>query len=356
MRNAECGINVKTLRINTNELMTFVFIPHSAFRIPHLSFPLLLTIFLSCTPTPTHHKHIFFRMDTVTEITLSVPNSLDVKPMWRSIDSLLIQYEKRFSTTGEMSEIKTLNERTSTALSISRELGEMLRTGIDYGDSLGGAFDITVLPLKEIWGFCEQCGEDDPLPDSIKIYTTIQHVNYQHVRINNTQDTVFFESPDIRIDVGGIAKGYVLKQLAAFIKNKGIDNFLIAAGGDILASGRKNDGTPWRVGVQHPRNQSELIDTVLMENGVLVTSGDYKRFRIVSEKRYHHIFDPQTGYPCPQNQSLTIRASDPVAADILSTGLFCKPAGQILAFINQRLGFECLIVDSAGEIYRSGGW
>jgi thiamine biosynthesis lipoprotein len=310
---------------------------------------------MSCD-SDAHRKRRFFRMGTVVEVTVSVPQSFDVKPMWRSVDSLLLRSEERFSVTGASSEIRIINERESAALPVSSELGEMLKTGLAYGDTLDGAFDITVLPLKELWGFCEQCGGDEPLPDSSQISAAVRHVNYSCMRVNHAGDSVFFESPYTRVDIGGIAKGYVLERLAKLLKDSGIDNFLIAAGGDILASGRKRNNTPWRVGVQHPRNRSELLTAISLENSALVTSGDYERFRFINGGRYHHIFNPSTGYSCTQNQSLTIRAGDPVRADILSTGLFCASAEKILEFVRLRDDTECLIVDYAGSVYMSDGW
>jgi thiamine biosynthesis lipoprotein len=314
----------------------------------------LLTL-ISCDGSVCRNR-VFFRMDTVVEVTVSAPQSFSIKSLWRSVDSLLSQCENRFSVTGSSSEIRPLNERESNVLSISKELGDMLKTGIAYGDTLGGAFDITVLPLKELWGFCEQCGDDGPLPDSNQVNTAIQYVDYRLIRVNNIGDTVFFESPDTRVDVGGIAKGYVLRWLGTLLRDNGIDNFLIAAGGDIIASGRKRDGAPWRVGIQHPRDRSALITIIPLENGAVVTSGDYERFRIVNSNRYHHIFDPSTGHSCGQNQSVTIRANDPIRADIMSTGLFCRSAERILAFVNTRDDVECLVVDYNGAVHLSAGW
>ena len=310
-------------------------------------------ILASCSGGDVHHKRIFFRMDTVTEVTISVPRAFNPKPVWRAVDSLLLDSERRFSVTGEASEVRALNERAAQALPVSFELGEMLRAGLAYGDSLDGAFDITVLPLKEVWGFCEECGGDGPLPDSARVRAAAAAVDYRNVRVNGAGDSVFFGTPAARVDIGGIAKGFVLKRLEGLLTGMGVKNFLIAAGGDILVSGRKRDGTPWRVGVRHPRNTSELITTIPMERGVLVTSGDYERYRIIDNARYHHIFNPATGYPCNQNQSVTIWADDPVRGDVLSTGLFCKNAQDIIAYAREREGIECIVVDSAGEVYFS---
>ena len=296
-------------------------------------------------------------MDTVIEATISVPRRYNPKPLWHSMDSLLTQYEKRFSASGDSSEINTVNTRTSNSLPVSTQLGEMLRTGLCYGDTLGGSFDITVLPLKELWDFCEQCNNDAPIPDSSAVSAALKSVNYKKVRINDAGDSLFFDSLETRIDVGGIAKGFVIKRLGALMRDNGVDGFLISAGGDIISSGSKPDGSPWRVGVRHPRNPAELVAAIPLQSGVVFTSGDYERVRVTDDgRRYHHIFDPASGFPCGRNQSVTIRAADPVRADILSTGLFCREAEEILRFVNMRTDLECLVVDSAGGIFRSSGW
>ncbi|MDR0306170.1 MAG: FAD:protein FMN transferase [Chitinispirillales bacterium] len=296
-------------------------------------------------------------MDTITEITLSVPHGFDTKPIWGAVDSLLSQSEKRFSVTGIDSEVRVLNERNGTAaLPVSRELGEILYSGLAYGDTLNGAFDITVLPLKELWGFGEKRGDDETLPDSAQVREAVKAVDYKKVSVNEAKDSIFFESPLTKIDVGGIAKGYILSQLYDLLKSKGINNFLVVAGGDIVVSGEKQDGAPWVIGVQHPRDRNALLATLPLQNGAIVTSGDYERFRIVNGKRYHHIFDPSAGYSCVTNQSLTIWTTDPVKSDIYSTGLFCLSAKEILEFVQARDGIECIVIDSEGKTHISQGW
>jgi len=348
--NAECGPRDKSQRR--------VYRANSGFL-----FAWMFAVLISCSGE-VEHRHIFFKMETVTEITLSVPRSSDVRPVWRAVDSLLSTYEKRFSVAEELSEVRALNERRAAPDTgsfrqeypvehpvVSPELAEMLGTGLAYGDTLDGMFDITVLPLKELWGFCEQCTGEEPLPAPAQIAAAADRVDYRRLRLAG--DTLIYESQDISIDAGGIAKGYVLRRLKSLLDGMGITNYLIAAGGDILASGSKRGGAPWRVGVQHPRNRSDLLTAIPLTSGAVVTSGDYERFRIVDNQRYHHIFNPATGYPCAANQSLTIRTEDPVRADILSTGLFCRPASQILEFVRIRDDLECLIVDSAGKIHTS---
>jgi len=331
--------------------------------------PLILLSLILTQPSCTNddrvaRKQLFFRMDTMVEATISVPRRYNPDPLWRSIDSLLARCETRFSASADSSEVNAINTRSSNRLPVSTQLSEMLRLGTAYGDTLGGAFDITVLPLKELWGLCERCRDNDssydvnaPIPDSSEISTTLRSVNYKNIRINDNGDSVFINDNSTRVDVGGIAKGFVIKWLAELIASRGIDNFLISAGGDIVASGRRPDGAPWRVGVRHPRRPDELVATVPVESGAVFTSGDYERMRTADDgRRYHHIFDPSTGYPCGQNQSLTIRTTDPLRADILSTGLFCRKAEDIISFVNERSDLECLVVDSTGAVFKSSGW
>jgi thiamine biosynthesis lipoprotein len=109
------------------------------------------------------------------------------------------------------------------------------------------------------------------------------------------------------------------------------------------------------VGIQKPRGGG-VLGAVEIDSGSIVTSGDYERFRIVDGVRYHHIFNSKTGYSCPTNQSVTVWGPDPVEADIMTTGLFCRSASEILEFINARSRLECLVVDSSGQIFISNGW
>ncbi len=316
-----------------------------------------LTVWSCSSQKKVHRKHLFFRMDTVSEVTLSVPQNFNVSKVWDQIDSLLALNEHRFSVSQEGSEVKVLNERTEQTLPVSKELGEMLRLGIAYGDTLSGGFDITVLPLKELWGLDEQSDEQNrPLPDSGQVRDALSKVDYRNVVVNEKEDKVTFKSPQTRIDIGGIAKGYVLRQLGELISSMGITDYLVVAGGDIISSGTRSDGQRWIIGVQHPRVRSEMLATLPLERGAIVTSGDYERFRMIDGKRYHHIFDASTGYSSDKNRSLTIWTLDPVIADIYSTGLFSRSASEIMAFVQSRPDLECIVVDNVGEIHVSSGW
>lgn len=322
-------------------------------RNPVMWTALTIIILTGCGTKKELARKKFFRMDTITEATLVVPNRKIAEKCWNSIDSLLSDWEQRFSVESKNSEVRKLNKRESAIVPVDAQLKEMLITALNYGDSLNGGFDITVLPLKEAWGFAENSSPDSPLPTPEQVAGARKRVDYRNVKVVN--DSVQFLSSQTKIDVGGIAKGFVLREIGKILKIYEVDDYLVSAGGDIIVKGKRIDGGSWRVGIQHPRNEG-VVGIVSIDSGVVVTSGDYERFRIIDGKRYHHLFDISTGYCSSKNQSVTIWAQDPVEADVLSTGLFGRSAEEIIQYVNQRSKLECLVVDSIGTVFKSSGW
>lgn len=332
-------------------------------------------IFICCQKQALHKaKHLFYRMDTVVEVTIvqgksespdliafikslfSKNDSKNIENTWEKIDSLLADFEIRFSQTHPKSEVLKLNNNPGDFIKISSILKEMVETGLKYGDVLDGMFDLTILPIKELWGFCEK--EDTvhviPSPDTVK--SVLKSVNYKKVRVEAGVKALSFEDTTLRIDVGGIAKGFALREVGKLLDGLNYTDYLVVAGGDILAKGKRPDGSAWRIAIKHPRLPKGVLGVFRLEKGSVVTSGDYERYWIKDGKRYHHIFDPRTGYCCNENQSVTIWCMDPIEADILSTGLFCLPKDSIVAFVEKRNKLECFVVDNMGEVAVSRGW
>ena len=318
---------------------------------------LLLFVFVSCGKKNAEiFKHSFFRMDTIIEVTISNAGSFKPEPVWSEIDSLLMDWEERFSITSEKSEVKKINERNRDTVQISKPLGEMIQCALRYGDSLKGDFDFTILPLKGVWGLSEDSPENAAAPSVSQIDSARAMVDYKNVKINNEIDTLYFSSPFVKIDVGGVAKGFALKMVADLLERKDIKNYLVNGGGDIVGNGKKTDGSSWVIGVQDPRKSDRVLATFKLDSGSVFTSGDYERFRFIDGKRVHHIFNPHTGYSCTGNQSVTIYGPDPIENKFLSTGLFCRSADSILMYVNSRPRIECLVVDSLGKLFISEKW
>lgn len=316
---------------------------------------LILTV--SCTNhSETILKHTFFRMDTIIEVVLTSQKSFRPDSVWLSIDSILKDWEERFSISNGKSEIKRINERTNDTVPISKDLGEMIQFALNYGDTLSGSFDFTILPLKEIWGLSEDSPENAPVPTMRQIDSVCSLIDYREVSINSTHDTLFFLSPLTKVDIGGVAKAFAMKRVETLLIKRGINNYLVNAGGDIIGRGKKPDGSSWTIGIQNPRESDKVLATFHLDKGSVFTSGDYERFRMIDGKRVHHIFNPHTGFSCTGNQSVTIYGSDPVKNKFLSTGLFCRSADSIIAFVSKYSEIECLVVDSSGKVYISNRW
>lgn len=331
------------------------------FKIMRYLLPTLLVLSLSCLKTTGNlHKQIFYRMDTVVEVTLVLRkgDAKRVGETWRAIDSFLEQWETRYSQTNPRSEILALNRDTSRTRHVSRELAKMLHTALRMGDTCGGMFDITVLPLKRLWGLGEEdTGSVHTRPDSAVISKALAHVNYRSLRIDTQNALVVYDDPAVMIDAGGIAKGFALMRIADMLDSLGFTDFLVNGGGDVIGRGHRRDGTSWRIAIKHPRVSDQLLGAFRLDSGNVFTSGDYERFWLdPAGERVHHIFNPKTGYSATANQSVTIWSMDPVVCKFYSTGLFGLPADSIIAFVKQRPGVECLVVDSLGDILISEGW
>ncbi len=303
-----------------------------------------------------YYKHTFFRMDTMVAATISAGTKKGAQEAFAAIDSMLADWEQRFSQTHSRSEPLAANQHAGDTVAISPLLGEMLEVSLAYGDTLEGGFDITILPIKELWGFGEQPPDSPAAPNQDQIQQALAAVDYRKVHLFEGGKLHVSDSA-VRIDIGGVAKGFSLREMARILDARGIENFLLSAGGDIYSRGRREGGGLWRVGIQHPRDRDIILAVLALDSGAVVTSGDYERFWISPDStRYHHLFNAKTGRPCNQNQSLTIWSPDPIAADILSTGVFCLPPKEVLAFVNARDNLECAGVDSSGAVYTSDNW
>jgi thiamine biosynthesis lipoprotein len=295
-------------------------------------------------------------MDTIVTVTFTDKSNAIATHLNAGVDSILKFWEEHYSLTSDSSEVKKVNQRTSDTIAISKQLGKMIAIAIQYGDSLNGGFDFTILPLKELWGLSEDSPDSQPAPSPSQIDSAKSIVNYKNVTINSTYDTLVFLSPITRIDVGGIAKCFALMAVEDFFVKNGIKNYLINGGGDIIGGGNKPDKSSWVIGIQDPRKPDNVIVSFKLDKKSVFTSGDYERFRFIDGKRVHHIFNPHTGYSCTNNQSVTIYGPDPIQNKFLSTGLFCLPADSILKYISKRPSLDCFVVDSAGKYYVDERW
>jgi thiamine biosynthesis lipoprotein len=255
-------------------------------------------------------------MDTRIEIVAYTSDEKIFRKTIGDISTECERIEKLFSTTTTESSISRLNDRKEADRAfLDPEPMNLLKTSLEYAKETNGLFDITIAPVKWLWGL--GTGQEPAIPDNNALAAVLKHVGWQNIKISS--DTVYFSDSMIKVDLGGIAKGYSLAKLSSIMINNGIRSFLINAGGDVVLGDAKPDGTLWIIGIRHPRDGDAPIRKLQLKNISIVTSGDYERFFIVNNQRYHHIFVPSTGMPSRGVISATVIAVDPIRADVYST-------------------------------------
>ena len=305
----------------------------------------------------TKFSHSFFHVSTIIDISLYRVEKELADSLWVKADSIFDIYEDRFRTENSNSEIYRINHRDNDTVEVSDLLYSMIVKANQFSIKTEGRFDITVYPLKQFWKpECVECREPvvNSEPTKKVIDSLLKKVDYRNVKtsIINGKKSVIFANSSTNIDIGGVAKGFLIRDLSKLITDMGIKNYLINAGGDILANGSKDGKSLYRIGIKSPRESDKIAAIVSINNGAVVTSGDYERFRIDSlGNRVHHLFDSRTGFPITKNRSVTVVAPSAVDADILSTAIFAMDSKDAISFMEKnRLG-ECCIIDSIGKIY-----
>ena len=232
------------------------------------------------------------------------------------------------------------------------ELMEVLRSSLHYHGISQGAFDITVKPIVDLYQQSFKANNAPPSPEALK--DALARVGSQHISL--TPNSISFARRGMEITLDGIAKGYIIDQAMALLRQQGIQHALINAGGDIVIHGGKGEeGEPWKIGIQDPWNHKQQADIVSMNSGAVATSGNYEVF-FDREKLFHHLIMPPTGSPTPDVASVSVRATGAMAADALATTAYVMGPTGGMQFINQVPGIEGLIINSHRRRTSSSGW
>lgn len=281
--------------------------------------------------------------------------------------------EESFNRLNEINEMASTNISTSDIYKINSSSGigyvkvrpeilKMIETSIEYSKLSDGAFDITIGPIINLWGI----GTDsEKIPSEEEIKAKLQLVGYDKISINENDSSVRLEKQGMSIDLGSIAKGFAVDEVLKIYKKYNIENGLINLGSSsIYALGKNKDNNDWAVGIKHPRSEdsNEYMGVIKLSNESLSTSGDYERYFIKDNKRYHHIIDPKTGYPVDNGvMSDTIVINDDtqnsgMLADILTTTVFTLGPEKGLKLINSLPGVSCEITTADYKVYTSEGF
>jgi thiamine biosynthesis lipoprotein len=319
---------------------------------PVIVFVLVGLVFLSLwEPRSSNHEVQRSRLllGTVVEITSSgLPEELSEKAIDHAFQEIS-RLEKLLSTYEPESDLTRLSQ-SEEGTRVARETAELLALGKAIAQQSDGAFDMTLGRLKSLWDF--ESGSK-VIPNREAIHQALEHTGPESLVIMG--QNVQKKHPALAVDLGGIAKGYIVDRAVDILKSYGINSGAVNAGGDMFLIGNRFD-RPWRIGIQHPREAGQVLATVEVADQAVVTSGDYERYFMVNGQRFHHIFDPRTGMPSRASQSVTVVSAKVALADGLATAIFVLGPQRGLDLITQYPGSECLIIGLDGTEHHSPGW
>jgi thiamine biosynthesis lipoprotein len=251
----------------------------------------------------------------------------------------------------ESSDVSRINRAAGKGrVRVSQETFEVVRKAQEISAVSEGGFDITVAPLTQLW---RNAREKKVPPSAEELKRKLHLVNFRNMEVD-PEEGILLKKAGMAIDLGGIAKGYAVDRAFELLRSAGFKNLIVNAGGDLRAGGIRMD-QPWSIGIQHPRVPDKMIARVSLSDAAVATSGDYEKFFLYEGKRYHHIFDPRTGLPAGECQSVTIVSEDGMTADALATAVFVLGPEKGYALCRKLEGVECLIVDNEGKIIFTPG-
>lgn len=298
--------------------------------------------------------------DTVTTIMGRAESEEAFKAASQTIHDELLEYHQLFDIYNEydgITNLKTVNDAAGGApVEVDGRIIRLLLDCKEFYEVTGGKVNAAMGSVLALWHETRSEGRDDPanakLPDWDALVAASAHTDFDAVVIDEAASTVQITDPAVRLDVGAVAKGWSVQQVA----DNAPEGMVISVGGNVCATGPKDEnGTPWVVGIQDVDGGEDYLHTVYVTEGCVVTSGDYQRTYMVDGKLYHHIIDPDTLYPSAYWRSVTIVCQDSGAADALSTALFLLPQAEGQALLD-RFGAEAVWVDAAGDMFYSPGF
>lgn len=270
------------------------------------------------------------------------------------------EYENMLSKTVEGSDVYRINHSSGGSTEVSGETLDVIHTGLLMGKLSGGMFDITVGAVTDLWDF----RSDNPsVPEDEDIREALETVGYGSVEIQGSE--VCLSDSDTRIDLGGVAKGYIADKTGEYMESRGVTKAIINLGGNITVIGEKDEDTPWTIGIERPySDRSEIVGSIGVSDKTVVTSGIYERQFVEDGVRYHHVLDPQTGYPAETDlEAVTIVADKGNSGfcDALSTACLIlgkEKAQQLVAELQDRypqMGLEAAFIDKDDNIVQTDG-
>ncbi len=262
--------------------------------------------------------------------------------VFRKIDHLTNRFPEGELATSSPGDVLNINGSAGLKpVKVSVDTVRIIQRSQYYARLTGGAFDITIGPIMDNWGFGKGI---QYVPADEEISRALSLVDYRKVEADPGKGTVFLPEPGMSLDLGGVAKGYAMDEAVKALREAGMKHALINAGGCVYALGTRPDGEPWRVGIQDPRSNGDIVAILSLKDSAAVTSGDYQRYFEQEGVRYHHIIDPSTGKQARDLIQTTVVAESATDADILSTALFVLGPRRGMSFVEDLPGTGAVLI------------
>jgi FAD:protein FMN transferase len=275
----------------------------------------------------------------------------DAEPAQAAIEAVMTEMHRidaAMSPYIETSELSIINREANLhAVPLSAEMLLQLQHALHYSELSSGAFDISFASVGYLYDYRARVE-----PSAQQIDSHLEAVDYRAIRLDAARRTVRFMKPGMRIDLGGIAKGYAVDRGAEILIARGVKNAIVTAGGDSRIIGDRR-GKPWMVGIKNPRDGSKVAVLLPLADTAISTSGDYERYFMDGERRVHHILNPKTGRSASDVQSVSVLAPRGFDTDPLTKTFFVRGLQAGMALIDTLPGVDAIVIGNDGGIYYS---
>ena len=256
-----------------------------------------------------------FALDTA--ITLKVYGKRRDEVL-KKLENRILELDELLSTGKETSEVSRLNDTGKAVLSETSI--SLVKKSLELNKQTGGLFDITIYPLMELWGFPSK---NYKVPSDKEIKENLKNVGSDKIIFDENTGKISFKNKGMKIDFGGIGKGYITDELVKMLTDEGVESAIINLGGNVFGLNKKPDGSLWNVAIRDPDEPENYMAAIRIGNSAVITSGGYERYFEENGKIYHHILNPKTGKPSDSNlKSVSVVSKNATLADALSTSLF----------------------------------
>lgn len=298
-------------------------------------------------------SNTYYNLGTINEVTLYDVNKKTGEKILEECGSILMDIDNKMSNTIKSSDVSKINKNAGKAYTkVSKDTYYVIKKSIEFSNISNDTFDISVGPLIDLWSI----GTDNAkVPNKEEIENILPLVDYSKILLNDENLSVKLSEENMKIDLGGIAKGYAADKIYDYLKSENIKSAIINLGGNILTLGSKNNDQPFSIGIQDPTMpRGNSIGNIKVSNKSVVTSGIYERYIEKDNKIYHHMLNPHTGYPFENNlNSVTIVSDESIICDALSTTTFGLGLDSGMKLIESLNNVDAIFITKNKKIYLS---